>query len=90
MATGEIYLMRIMLLKCHSVDSVLESNKIAPNNAIVMLLKYNFIVIIVKYIRFGIDSRFMRTNQELGTEREQAITCKSENDPQWKMTHDGN
>tara|TARA_R110000823_G_C15719465_1_gene478500 strand:- start:278 stop:550 length:273 start_codon:yes stop_codon:yes gene_type:complete len=89
MATGKIYLMRIVLLKCHSADSVLESIIIVPNKIIVMLLKYNFIVIIVKYIRFGIDSRFMRTNQELGTEREQAITCKSENDPQWKMTHNG-
>lgn len=47
--------MRIVLLKCHSVDSVLESNKIAPNNIIVMLLKYNFIVNEMKYIRFGID-----------------------------------
>ena len=82
--------MRIMLLKCHLVGSVLESNKIAPNNTIVMLLKYNFIVIVVKYIRFGIYSHFMRTNQELGTEREQAIACKSEKYPQWKMTHDGN
>ena len=55
--------MRIMLLKCHYVDSVLESNKIAPNKTIVMLLKYNFIVTMVKYIRFGIYSHFMRTNQ---------------------------
>ena len=81
--------MRIMLLKCHYVDSVLESIIIVPNEIIVMLLKYNFIVIMVKYIRFGIDSRFMRTNQELGTEREQAITCNSEKHPQWKMTHSG-
>ena len=63
--------MRIMLLKCHSIDSVLESNKTTPNNIIVMLLKYNFIVNTMKYIRFGIDrlllERIKNTQNKSGT-----------------------